>query len=169
MSPWSSEASSDAGLGMEVDPSPGGERLCRQSRRSCMQGRLGLGARPPSTRTLCSAPAPTLPPSPAFSLSPLPPENHCWASLDHLSYTPECLPLLTGQTGGPPAGRDGLSLPQGSSHGCPWLGESLLFSLRGRDTYFLPELCRILLKYFLASRHVLRLSTRRQAVGLGPS
>lgn len=141
-----------------------------ESEKVVPAGKAGPGGAPTiSLHTVLSACPLRCRLPPAFSLSLLPPENHCCVSLDHLSYTPECLPLLTGQTGGPPAGRDGPSLPQGSSHGRPWLGESLLFSLRGQDTYFLPELSRILLNYFLASQHVLCLSTRRQAVGLGPS
>ena len=131
-------------------------------------GKAGAGGVPTISPHTAQCLPPTLPPSTRLlCLSCLLRTTAARAWIT--SPTPKSLSLLTGQTGVPPAGGDGPSLPQGSSHGRPWLGESLLFCLRGRDAYFLPELCRILLRYFLPSHRVLCPSTTRQAVGLGPS
>ena len=160
---WSSKASSDETPALEGRGRADRER----AGRACREGR-GWG-RAHHQPAHCSAPAPYPaafhPPSLCLSCLLSTTAARVWIT----SPTPESLSLLTGQTGVPPAGGDGPSLPQGSSQGRPCLDESLLLSLRGQDTYVLPELCRILLKYFLPSQRVLCLSTRRQAVGLGPS
>ena len=145
-----------------------GEVVQTESEQVVPAGKAGAGGAPtisPHTAQRLLLPCRLPPPSLCLSCLLRTTAARAWIT----SPTPKSLSLLTGQTGVPPAGRDGPSLPQGSSHGRPWLGESLLFCLRGRDAYFLPELCRMLLKYFLPSHRVLCPSTTRQAVGLGPS